>query len=135
EHGLGVRGGIEREEPAEGADVGQDARREGLAGEAADAADGLLARFDVDAGVAVGGHGKGRSQKKDRKIRVTGGANGPDSRRCDGRRAGGAGPDLTRAPPLRFSARAGTGTPPRRVGLVQEGGYARPAIIGGAGEG
>src|SRR5690606_41632072 len=37
--------------------------------------------------------------------------------------------------PTRRSSDLGTGTPPRRVGLVQEGGYARPAIIGGAGEG
>src|SRR5690606_34509826 len=61
EDGLVVGGLVEGEEPAEGADVGEDAGRERLADEALDAADGLLAGLDVYAGVSVrGGHG-GRS--------------------------------------------------------------------------
>src|SRR5690606_9084879 len=69
EDGLVVGALVEGEEPAEGADVGEDAGRERLADEALDAADGLLAGLDVYAGVSVrGGHG-GRSEGAG-KVRV-----------------------------------------------------------------
>ena len=49
----GYRPGSSLKQPAEGADVGEDAAREGRPRQAADAADGFVARVDVDAGSLV----------------------------------------------------------------------------------
>ena len=50
EHRLLERGGVELEQAAERSDVGQDAGRERGFGQTLDAADGFVARIDVDTG-------------------------------------------------------------------------------------
>ena len=53
------------EEASERADVGEDAGRVGVAGDAPDFAQRLVLRVDVDAGVFVGGHGRSLSERSE----------------------------------------------------------------------
>src|SRR5690606_26976081 len=110
---------VEGEEPAEGADVGEDAGRERLADEALDAAGGLLAGLDVYAGGSVRGGQGGRSEGAG-KVRVR------------ERRNAGAGGDarLPFSPFLPLPPSL-----PGRLRLAEERGHAGAAVVGGAGEG
>ena len=52
------------EQPAERADVGQDARREGAARDPPHLAQRLVLRVDIDAGIAIARHGRGVYQSE-----------------------------------------------------------------------